>query len=55
MPQKVVCNKCGEVLYDGEILRAPKDIIKKFESCCPKCKKDLVFDAEKVDIMPHDQ
>jgi hypothetical protein len=55
MPQKVVCDKCGEILYNGEILKAPRDIIKKFESFCPKCKKELSFDAEKVNIVPHDQ
>jgi len=29
MPQRVVCSKCGIILYEGETLRSPQDIMYK--------------------------
>jgi RNase P subunit RPR2 len=52
VPQRVVCRECGEVLYEGDLLKSPQDIIKKFEGKCPKCGKDLGFDYESVDVKP---
>jgi RNase P subunit RPR2 len=50
LPQKIICSACKEVLYEGELLKSPQDVIKKFESKCPKCKKELKFKMEYVDI-----
>jgi len=50
LPQKIVCRSCKEVLYEGELLKSPQDIIKKFEGKCPKCKKDLKFTTEGVEV-----
>jgi hypothetical protein len=50
MPQKVVCSDCKEVLYEGDLLKSPQDIIKKFEGYCPKCNKKLVFSGENVKV-----
>jgi len=50
LPQKIVCSACKEVLYEGELLKSPQDVIKKFEGKCPKCKKDLKFKMESVEI-----
>lgn len=52
MPQKIICATCKEVLYEGELLKSPQDVIKKFEGRCPKCKKDLKFKTESVDVHP---
>jgi hypothetical protein len=52
LPQKIVCKSCKEVLYEGELLKSPQDIIKKFEGKCPKCKKDLKFSTEGVEVKP---
>ena len=52
MPQKIVCSICKEVLYEGELLKSPQDVIKKFEGRCPKCKKELRFKMDGVDIHP---
>ncbi|MCX6649256.1 MAG: hypothetical protein NTV61_07700 [Candidatus Bathyarchaeota archaeon] len=52
MPQKIVCKSCKEVLYEGELLKSPQDIIKKFEGKCPKCKKDLKFTMDGVEVLP---
>ncbi|MHC1601531.1 MAG: hypothetical protein ACXQTB_04220 [Candidatus Nezhaarchaeales archaeon] len=37
MPQIVKCANCGYVLYKGNDLVPPKDIVKKFNGKCPKC------------------
>ncbi|MDP2901289.1 MAG: hypothetical protein Q8O47_10020 [Candidatus Bathyarchaeota archaeon] len=52
LPQKIVCASCKEVLYEGELLKSPQDVIKKYEGRCPKCKKDLKFKTEDVDVHP---
>lgn len=54
MPQRILCNSCNEVLYEGEILKSPQDVIKKFEGKCPKCSKDLSFKLEQVSVSPCD-
>jgi len=52
LPQKIVCRSCKEILYEGELLKSPQDIIKKFEGKCPKCKKELKFTTEGVEVRP---
>ena len=52
MPQKIICNSCKEVLYEGDLLKSPQDVIKKYEGKCPKCKKELKFSTEGVDVRP---
>jgi hypothetical protein len=52
MPQHILCSECGEVLYKGELLKPPQDIIKKCEGLCPSCGKVLEFDTEQVKVRP---
>jgi len=52
MPQEIVCSNCGYKLYEGNILKSPQDIIKKFDGRCPECNKDLSFSSGGVDIKP---
>ena len=52
MPQRVLCSKCQEVLYEGDLLKSPKDVINKFEGKCPKCGKDLAFITDAVTVKP---
>lgn len=50
MPQKIICSSCGEILYERNDLKPPKEIIKDFNGKCPKCNKELVFDPKNVEI-----
>ncbi len=43
MPQIIICKECEEVLYKGDVLKPPQDIIKKFGGKCPACRKELSF------------
>lgn len=52
MPQKVTCSECNYLLYEGDILRSPQDIIKKYDGRCPKCNRKLGFTGEGVCILP---
>jgi len=54
MPQRVICSECAHVLYEGDILRAPKDIAKKYEGRCPSCGKILKASMESVSIYPYE-
>ena len=54
MPQKVTCSECNYLLYEGDILKSPKDIIKKFDGRCPNCNKKLDFTLKGVSIIPYE-
>jgi hypothetical protein len=52
LPQRILCSKCQEVLYEGDLLKSPQDVIKKFEGKCPKCGKELCFETDGVQVKP---
>jgi len=54
MPQEINCSGCGYVLYEGEILRSPQDIIKKYGGKCPNCGKSLLVDIMNIQILNSD-
>jgi len=54
MPQRVICSECAHVLYEGDILRSPQDIAKKYEGRCPSCGKILKASMESVSIYPYE-
>jgi hypothetical protein len=41
MPQRVVCHGCSHVLYEGEHLKPPDEIIAESVGKCPKCNRKL--------------
>jgi NAD-dependent SIR2 family protein deacetylase len=55
MPQRVMCSECAHVLYEGDILRAPKDIAKKYEGRCPSCGKKLKTIIKSLSIYPYEE
>jgi len=50
LPQKIFCKNCGTILYSGEELESPINIIQKYNSLCPNCKKKLNFDPSNIRI-----
>jgi phage FluMu protein Com len=52
LPQKIFCAECNSILYEGEVLKSPNDIIKKFDGKCPKCDKKLDFTVDGINISP---
>jgi len=37
MPQRVNCHQCGYILYQGQELKSPEDILQIYDGKCPKC------------------
>jgi len=52
LPQKVNCDKCGAVLYEGEELKSPEEIIQMHNGRCPKCGRELSLTPIKVEVKP---
>lgn len=50
MPQQVVCEECGRILYDGLDLRPPEELIQEYDGKCPKCGKKLSFAPKKIEV-----
>ena len=52
LPQRAMCSECGFILYEGEALRSPQDIMSRYDDRCPECKRMLVFSMDRVSITP---
>ncbi|MEM2969990.1 MAG: hypothetical protein QXI71_01455 [Candidatus Bathyarchaeia archaeon] len=50
MPQKVNCHECGYVLYQGQELKSPEDILQAYEGKCPKCGAKLSMEPLNIEI-----
>ncbi|NIO36498.1 hypothetical protein GTO27_02220 [Candidatus Bathyarchaeota archaeon] len=50
MPQLVICQKCSFVLYKGEELKPPYEIIGSYDGDCPNCGKKLSYMPKTVEI-----
>lgn len=52
MPQKVLCHKCGQLLYEGEELKPPDEILQKYDGKCPNCGRKLTLIPVSVEVEP---
>lgn len=52
MPQKVLCEECGETLYYGYEVKSPEEIYEMHGGRCPKCGKKLLLTPKKVEVLP---
>jgi len=50
MPQKIICSGCKRVLYCGDELVNPEEIINKYNRVCPDCNKPLTLNPERVEV-----
>jgi hypothetical protein len=50
MPQQIICSGCGYILYEGEVIKSPYEIMRKFNSRCPRCNRQLSFSPENVKV-----
>ena len=51
MPQKVICEKCENILYEGTELKPPDEIIQDNDGKCPKCGNKISFIPKKVEVI----
>jgi ribosomal protein S27AE len=52
VPQRAVCQKCGYVLYEGDDLKPPDEIMQQCNGRCPKCGKKLALIPLDVEVKP---
>jgi hypothetical protein len=52
LTQRVVCQQCGFVLYEGAELKPPDEILHQYNSKCPKCGKKLSLLPINVEVKP---
>ena len=52
MPQQVLCDGCGEILYQGDDLKSPEEIHEMYNGRCPKCGRTLSLMPQKVKFLP---
>ena len=52
MPQRVLCEKCGHILYEGIDLTPPDELVQRFNGKCPSCGKKLLFNPNNVAVKP---
>lgn len=52
MPQQVLCDGCGEILYQGYDIKSPEEIYEVHGGRCPKCGRKLSLMPQKIDILP---
>ncbi len=52
MPERVTCQQCKFLLYEGVDLTPPDEIIQRYNGKCPSCGKKLLFNPTNVDVRP---
>lgn len=50
MPQRIHCDTCGNILYEGIELKSPFEILELYEGKCPKCDRRLSSVPIRVNI-----
>jgi len=50
LPQRVDCDECGAVLYEGEELKSPEDILQMYDGKCPKCGRNLSLTPKRIEV-----
>jgi DNA-directed RNA polymerase subunit RPC12/RpoP len=55
LPQRVICEQCGAIIYESVDLRPPDEIIQEHDGKCPKCGKKLLFTPKEVEVRPVEQ
>ena len=50
LPQRVNCDGCGAVLYEGEELKSPEEILQMYDGRCPQCGRTLSLTPKKIEV-----
>ena len=50
VPQRIMCEGCGAVLYEGDEIKSPFEIIETCSGRCVKCHRKLSSIPVRVDI-----
>jgi len=50
LPEIIKCAKCGYVLYKGNDLIPPRDVVRKFDGKCPRCSSTLSQNPVSIEV-----
>jgi len=50
LPQQVKCDGCGAILYEGDELKSPEEILQMHNGKCPKCGRSLSLTPKRIEI-----
>jgi len=50
LPQRVYCHGCGAILYEGEELKSPEEILNMHDGKCPECGRTLSLMPLKIEV-----
>jgi hypothetical protein len=53
MPQRVTCNDCGHILYQGLDIKPPDEISQMYNGKCPQCGRTLSIIPTTVQVQPY--
>jgi ribosomal protein S27AE len=43
LAQRILCERCGQILYEGTELKPPYEMVETYDGKCPKCRKNLSY------------
>ncbi|UCC32990.1 MAG: hypothetical protein JSW53_04145 [Candidatus Bathyarchaeota archaeon] len=49
---KILCEKCGFLLYEGLDVKAPYEIVQTYNGRCPSCTRRLRHKPVNIEIKP---
>jgi RNase P subunit RPR2 len=52
VPQRVICQGCHHILYEGAELKPPDEVLQQYDGKCPKCGKKLSLLPIDVEVKP---
>ena len=55
LPQRILCEKCGSILYEGMDLKPPYEIVRRYNGKCPECGRKLFSDPINVEVKKIEQ
>ncbi len=47
----ITCGHCGYVLYEGNELKTPDEVVREYSGVCPKCGKILKPSVQNIRIL----
>jgi len=55
LPQRILCERCRSILYEDMDLKAPYEIVKRYNGKCPKCGRKLFSDPINFEVKKTEQ
>lgn len=47
-----MCGACGYILYEGNELKTPSEIVREYGGKCPNCKRTIKPSLKYINVLP---